>query len=168
MKTQHNDEMQWIHHIPQYYDTFLIVKPGFLKRSHIILEVFCNAGYKVVKQTQKELSYIEAEDLYIMHRDKDFFAELCTYMASGFSRGYILKSPYIGENYTINETNKLKNYFRKCYAQDDMRNVLHTSDNFINLRREVEIYFFGEADLLCQEDKFKEGYIAKAMNVDKH
>ena len=42
MKTQHNDEMQWIHHIPQYYDTFLIVKPGFLKRSHIILETFCN------------------------------------------------------------------------------------------------------------------------------
>lgn len=143
MKTQYNNEMQWIYQVPNYYDTFLIIKPGFLHRSQIILEMFCNAGYKVIKQTQKELSYSEAEDLYIMHRDKDFFAKLCTYMASGFSRGYILKSPYIGESHTIKETAKLKTYFRKCYAKDEMKNVLHTSDNFVNLQREAKIYFLG-------------------------
>lgn len=152
MKEQLTNTLQWIYQVPQYYDTFLMIKPGFLHRSQIILEVFSNAGYRVVKQTQKILSYTEAENMYIMHRDKPFFAEVCTYMASDLSRGYILKSPYKGENHVLKETNKWKEYFRKCYAKDEMRNVIHTSDNFINLQREAKIYFFGEDDALCDED----------------
>ena len=144
MKDQLTNSMQWIHQVPQYYDTFLMIKPGFLHRSQIILEVFSNAGYRVVKQTQKVLSYTEAENLYIMHRDKPFFAEVCTYMASDFSRGYILKSPYKGENHVLKENQKWKEYFRKCYAKDEMRNVLHTSDSFINLQQEAKVYFLGE------------------------
>lgn len=152
MKEQLTNTLQWIYQVPQYYDTFLMIKPGFLHRSQIILEVFSNAGYKVVKQTQKVLSYTEAENMYIMHRDKPFFAEVCTYIASDLSRGYMLKSPYKGENHVLKETNKWKEYFRKCYAKDEMRNVIHTSDNFINLQREAKIYFFGEDDVLCGED----------------
>ena len=156
MERQYNDSNKWIYEVPQYYDTFLMIKPGFLHRSQIILDVFSNAGYKVMKQTQKILTYSEAESLYIMHCSKPFFAELCTYMASGFSRGYVLKSPYIGENYVLKETKKQKNYFRKCYTKDDMRNVLHTSDNFINVEREAKLYFFGEENDTCQEDVFFE------------
>ncbi len=152
MKEQLTNTLQWIYQVPQYYDTFLMIKPGFLHRSQIILEVFSNAGYRVVKQTQKVLSYTEAENMYIMHRDKPFFAEVCTYIASDLSRGYILKSPYKGENHVLKETNKWKEYFRKCYAKDEMRNVIHTSDNFINLQREAKIYFLGEDDALCGED----------------
>ena len=151
MKDQLTNSLQWIHQVPQYYDTFLMIKPGFLHRSQIILEVFSNAGYRVIKQTQKILSYTEAENLYIMHRNKPFFAEVCTYMSSDFSRGYILKSPYKGENHVLKENQKWKEYFRKCYAKDEMRNVLHTSDSFINLQQEAKVYFLGE-DCMCSKD----------------
>ena len=156
MEKQNNTSQQWICQVPKYYDTLLIVKPGFLHRSQIILELFSNAGYRVLKQTQKILDYSEAESLYILHRDKSFFAELCTYMSSGISRGYILKSPYVGENHILKETNKWKDYFRKCYAKDDMRNVIHTSDNFINLQREVSIYFLGEEECFHKNEYFFE------------
>lgn len=152
MEKQNNTSQQWICQVPKYYDTLLIVKPGFLHRSQIILEVFSNEGYRVLKQTQKILDYSEAEKLYIMHCNKPFFAELCTYISSDISRGYILKSPYTGENHILKETNRWKDYFRKCYGKDEMRNVLHTSDNFINLQREASIYFSEEEETRCRTE----------------
>ena len=83
---------EWISQIPQYYDTFLMIKPGFTQRSQIILELFSEAGYRVMKQTKKTLSFSEAEVLYIMYRDKPYYAELCTYMSSDFTKGFIMKS----------------------------------------------------------------------------
>lgn len=152
MKNQYTANLEWTDRIPDYYDTFLMVKPGFLNRTQIILEVFSDVGYKVLKQTQKVLCYGEAEKFYMMHRDKPYFIELCTYMSSGMTKGFVLKSPYNNENGMLKETNKWKNYFRKCYGKDEMKNVMHTSDNFINLQRETKLYFFDQAEDLQTEE----------------
>lgn len=147
---------EWISQIPQYYDTFLMIKPGFTQRSQIILELFSEAGYRVMKQTKKTLSFSEAEVLYIMYRDKPYYAELCTYMSSDFTKGFIMKSPYLRESCVMKETNKWKEYFRQCYAKDEMRNVMHTSDNFINLQREARLYFLGVPDDFCCTNKISQ------------
>ncbi len=121
------------------YNTFIIIKPGFTKK--IVYEVisrFTDAGYTIARSLARTLSLKDAQDIYAVHKDEDFYDNLCKYMSSGLSIGLVLQCP---DTDFINKTKKLKDEIRAEFGKDDMRNALHSSDSEENVYRESEIYF---------------------------
>ena len=121
------------------YNTFVIIKPGFVKLAKEIIGVFLNNGYTISKYGAKRLTYNEAKELYKVHKDKPFYDDLCKYMSGGISIGYCLNCSSSKE--VIKKTNKLKDDIRKTYGKDDMKNAIHSSDSERNVVRESNIYF---------------------------
>ena len=117
---------------------FVVIKPGFEHLSGLIEEEFKKNGYKTVKMRTKKLMTVEAEDMYIMHKNEDFYDALCKYMSSGITIAYILKkkSDDIFKEFAV-----LKDKLREKYGESDMRNVLHSSDSYKNMTHESQVYF---------------------------
>ena len=117
---------------------FVVIKPGFEHLAGLIEEEFKKNGYKTVKMRTKRLMTVEAEDMYIMHKNEDFYDALCKYMSSGITIAYILKkkSDDIFKEFAV-----LKDKLREKYGESDMRNVLHSSDSYKNMTHESQVYF---------------------------
>ena len=123
------------------YNTFIIIKPGFTKRPNDILDRFTSKGYTVARCLARRLPLEVAKDLYKVHKDEDFYDDLCKYMSSGLSIGYVLNCP---AKDPIKTTDKIKKEIRTELAKDEMRNALHSSDSMENVWRESKIYFDGK------------------------
>ena len=121
------------------FNTFVIVKPEFTKKAKEIMSLFLEKGYVIAKYCGKRLTYEEAQELYKVHKDEDFYEDLCKYMSSGLSVGYCLN--YTGSKDPIEYTNKIKNNIRETFGKDEMKNALHSSDSVENVTREAAIYF---------------------------
>lgn len=117
---------------------FVVIKPGFEQLACLIEEEFKKNGYKTVKMRTKKLMREEAENMYIMHKNEDFYDALCKYMSSGITIAYILKkkSDDIFKEFAV-----LKDKLREKYGESDMRNVLHSSDSYKNMTHESQVYF---------------------------
>lgn len=126
---------------PSVYDkVFVIVKPGFLNLTDIILKRFVEDGWEIDKTIVKKLQSKEAQELYKVHRKKDFYKPLCEYMSSDITRAFILKKEPNGKN-PFKEVAAIKDEIRDKYGESDMRNVLHSSDKFESMMHEAPIYF---------------------------
>lgn len=114
---------------------FVIIKPEFEKYRDEILDYLINNGLVISKVLKRRLSLDKAALLYLPHLGKDFYWDLCEYMSSGDSIGYLLYNP--------NKVDilKLKDEIRKVYGKDEMRNAIHSSDSKANVKRESNIYF---------------------------
>lgn len=114
---------------------FVIIKPGFERYKDEILGYLIENGLVIDKVLKRRLSLDKALLLYIPHSDKDFYWDLCEYMSSGDSIGYLLYNP---KNVDVL---KLKDEIRKVYGKDEMHNAIHSSDSKANVKRESNIYF---------------------------
>ena len=114
---------------------FVIIKPEFERYKDEIVKYLIDNGLVISKVLKKRLSLDKALLLYIPHYDKDFYWDLCEYMSSGDSIGYLFYNP---NNVDVL---KLKDEIRKVYGKDDMRNAIHSSDSKKNVKRESNIYF---------------------------
>ena len=121
---------------------FIIIKPGFFNIAQDILNKFKEAGYIIEKQTSKKLLLKEAKQLYKIHKDEDWYNDLCDYMSSDITTAFILinknkkMSPQI-----FKEINLIKDEIRNEYGESDMRNVIHSSDSINHMKQEQSIYF---------------------------
>ena len=115
---------------------FCILKPEFLEHEYEFEELLKNNNWQIVQKVKRTLSIPEVEELYCMHKDKDFYKDLCTYMASGDSISYLChkdcKDP-------IAEMKKIKNKVRKTWGKDEMKNGMHSSDSKENVEREYKL-----------------------------
>lgn len=114
---------------------FIIIKPEFEKYRDEILDYLINNGLVISKVLKRRLSLDKAALLYLPHLGKDFYWDLCEYMSSGDSIGYLLYNP------KKVDILKLKDNIRKTYGKDEMRNAIHSSDSKANVKRESNIYF---------------------------
>lgn len=119
---------------------FIIIKPGFLKYSKIILDKFKRKGWNIVRIKTKKLLLSEAERLYSIHKKEKFYIPLCNYMSSDLSIGIIIEKQTSEDPFK--EVDKIKDYFRKKYAESEMRNVLHSSDSQEHMDKEMYTYFW--------------------------
>ncbi len=121
---------------------FVVIKPGFSSMSKDIIDRFDEDGFTVYKTRTKLLSLREAKQLYYVHKDEDFYEELCKYMSSDFTIGILFEYP---SDWTPKEAfskvDAIKEEIRKEHQESDMRNVLHSSDNLQNMRLESSMYF---------------------------
>ena len=114
---------------------FMIIKPEFLQYRNEILEFLKQHNIIPIQELRKTLTLSEAKKLYKPHSKEDFYENLCKYMSSGDSIGFILC------NFGNNDLLELKDEIRDKYGVDEMRNVVHSSDSGLNVHRESKIYF---------------------------
>ena len=120
-------------------EVFVVVKPGFLEKSNQIIDKFARAGFRFIKMRTKQLSLSEAQRLYYVHKDEDFYYKLCKYMSSGPCLGILFDARGIAEPFKV--TDELKDKIRNLWGMDDMRNCIHSSDNVENMIKEMSVFF---------------------------
>ena len=72
------------------FNVFIIIKPGFVKKSAAIIDIFKRNGDTIAKYIARRLDYDLAKELYKMHSEESFYNDLCKYMSSDISVGYCL------------------------------------------------------------------------------
>lgn len=120
---------------------FIIVKPGFAKLTHKILEEFESEGWYVEKSRPKVLTLKEAKKLYDIHKKEEWYEPLCEYMSSDISTAFILRSSAPMDKHVFEDTGKIKDRIREKYGESDMRNVIHSSDSYEHMKHEMSVYF---------------------------
>jgi nucleoside diphosphate kinase len=125
----------------------VVIKPGFYNIVDTLFSKFIENGYKIVKTKTKKLLLSEAEELYKVHSQEDFYEDLCKYMSSDLSMAMIL---YKKSDNIFKEFETLKDKIREEYGESDMRNVLHSSDSYKSFTHESQVYFYNvnQQDLL--------------------
>lgn len=120
-------------------EIFVVVKPGFLDKANQIIDKFARNGFVFKKMRTKQLTMGEAQRMYYVHKDEDFYYKLCKYMSSGPCLGIIFDASGIEDPFEI--TDELKDKIRNQFGMDDMRNCLHSSDNVENMKKESSVFF---------------------------
>lgn len=114
---------------------FMIIKPGFLDGRNDIIDYLKRHKVIVIRELRKKLTLSEAKKIYKMHNKESFYEDLCKYMSSDDSIGFVLC------NYGGEPMDKLKDAIRDRFGKDEMRNAIHSSDSPLNAYRESKIYF---------------------------
>lgn len=114
---------------------FMIIKPGFLDCRNEIIDYLKKHNIMIIRELRKKLTLSEAKKIYKMHNKEDFYDDLCKYMSSDDSIGFVMC------NYGGEPMDKLKDAIRDRFGKDEMRNAIHSSDSPLNAYRESKIYF---------------------------
>lgn len=123
---------------PKKDEVFVIIKPGFLKKSAEIMEMIKDEGFELVKTTTKLLTLKEAEKLYLIHKKEEWYKPLCDYMSSDLTLGLLFKS---SDEEPLKKMAEVKDKVREKFGESDMRNVMHSSDSYEHMLDEQCIYF---------------------------
>jgi nucleoside-diphosphate kinase len=138
--------------------TLSIVKPDGVQKNLIgeVYRRFEQAGLKIVAARMMQLTQVQAEGFYAVHRERPFFKDLVKYMSSGPVIVQVLE----GENAVAKNRELMgatdpkkadKGTIRADLAASIEENVVHGSDSADNAKVEIA-YFFAAADL-CPRTK---------------
>ena len=128
--------------------TLSIVKPDAVGRNLIgeILRRFESAGLKITAAKLVQLTPERARAFYAVHKERPFFASLCTYMSSG----PIFVSVLQGEN-AIQKNREImgatdpakaaSGTIRKDWGKDVEQNAVHGSDGPETAAGEIAFFF---------------------------
>ena len=117
---------------------FVILKPGFIEKEKFFFDILKKDGWEIIQRERKHLDIDTAKELYKMHKDKDFYNDLCKYMSSDEC---ICATCYKNCNDPIKDMNKIKDNVRDMWGKSEMRNAMHSSDSLENVKRESKIIF---------------------------
>ena len=130
--------------------TLSIIKPDAIKKGYA--EDICsrieNSGLKIVLKKELILTRDQAEEFYVEHKGKSFFAPLIDFMTSGPVQVQILEGLDAISKYRslMGHTNPKKaepGTIRHDFAEAIDANAVHGSDSLESAAREVA-YFFPE------------------------
>lgn len=128
--------------------TLSILKPDATERNitgkvNTYLE---SRGLRIVAQKRLHLSREQAQEFYIVHKERPFYDELVTYMISAPVVVQVLE----GENAVLknreimgatNPANAEAGTIRKDFAESIERNTVHGSDSLENAASEIRFFF---------------------------
>ena len=117
---------------------FVILKPEFLDHEEEFLKLLKNNGWDVIQKQKRTLTGDEAAELYKMHKEKEFYKDLCKYMSSGDCLCCMCHKDC---NDPIKDMDMLKDKVRKTWGKDEMKNGMHSSDSLDNVNRESKLIF---------------------------
>ncbi|WP_022852910.1 nucleoside-diphosphate kinase [Thermodesulfatator atlanticus] len=133
--------------------TLSLIKPDGVSRNLIgeVLSFFEKGGLKVVAMKMLHLTKAQAEEFYIVHKERPFYQELTEYMASGPIVALVLE----GEN-AISRCREImgatdpaeaaEGTIRKTFALSKGENTVHGSDSPESAAREIA-FFFSELEI---------------------
>ena len=130
--------------------TFSILKPDATERNltGAINAKFEEAGFKIIAQRRVQLSRQQAEQFYIVHKERPFYGELVDYMISGPVVLQVLeREDAVAKNRELmgatNPANAAEGTIRKQFAESIERNSVHGSDSVENAAIEIAFFFRG-------------------------
>jgi len=128
--------------------TLTILKPSAVKNEFIgpILAKISAAGFHIAAMKLTQLTLIEAEKFYSVHRGKPFFTPLIEKMTSGPIVVAILeKQDAVAEFRKLigvtNPAEAKEGTIRKLYGESVKRNAVHGSDSDSNAEFECDFFF---------------------------
>jgi nucleoside-diphosphate kinase len=130
--------------------TLSILKPDATERNltGAINAMFEKAGFRIVAQKRIQLSRAQAEQFYIVHKERPFYGELVDYMISGPVVVQVLEAENaVTKNRDLmgatNPANAADGTIRKTFAESIERNSVHGSDSAENAAIEIAYFFSG-------------------------
>lgn len=124
-----------------YKKVFVIIKPGSLQYTPNVIQEMEEHGWEMDKSRVKLLTLKEAKQLYLVHKEEEFYDDLCKYMSSDLSRAIIFKKSQKSDGLEFDEVAEIKDKIRNEFGESDMRNVMHSSDSREAMFNEAPIYF---------------------------
>ena len=135
--------------------TLSIIKPNTVVKNKIgaTIDMLEGTGLKVIGMKMVNLSLQDAEQFYVIHKDRGFYRELVEFMSSGTVVILALE----GENAVqknrdiMGATDPQKaapNTIRARFGDSVGANAVHGSDSVENGKNEVA-FFFAERELCC-------------------
>ena len=128
--------------------TLAIIKPDAVASGHTgkITDRITNEGFTILKSKEMEMSLVQAEGFYEIHRGKPFYEELTHFMSSGPCVVLALeKDDAVNEwRLVIGATNPeeaKEGTIRKLYAESISANAIHGSDSDENGMIESTFHF---------------------------
>jgi len=136
--------------------TFTMIKPNALISGHLssILKVITDAGFSIVALKITIINKQQAERFYRIHKERDFFDMLTTFMSTGPIGVAIIKKQNAVEDYRklIGSTDPAKadeGTIRKMFGISITQNAVHGSDSESNAYHE-SCFFFNELEIFEQ------------------
>ncbi len=130
--------------------TLSILKPDATERNltGAINAMFEKEGFRIVAQKRLQLSRAQAEQFYIVHKERPFYGELVDYMISGPVVVQVLeREDAVLKNRELmgatNPANAAEGTIRKTFAESIERNSVHGSDSEENAAVEIAFFFSG-------------------------
>jgi nucleoside-diphosphate kinase len=128
--------------------TLSILKPDATERNltGAINAMFEKAGFRIVAQKRLHLSRSQAEQFYLVHKERPFYGELVDYMISGPVVVQVLeRADAVAKNRELmgatNPANATEGTIRKTFAESIERNSVHGSDSAENAAKEIKFFF---------------------------
>ena len=128
--------------------TFSIIKPDATKRNITgnINKLIEDNGLRIIAQKRIKLSKKEAEEFYLVHKEKSFFRDLVEYMTSEPVVVQVLSGENCIEKYrtimgATNPENAEEGTIRKLFALNVQENSVHGSDSIENAIKEIAFFF---------------------------
>jgi nucleoside-diphosphate kinase len=128
--------------------TLSILKPDATERNltGAINAMFEEAGFRIVAQKRIHLSRAQAEQFYIVHKERPFYGELVDYMITAPVVVQVLEAENaVQKNRDLmgatNPANAAEGTIRKKFAESIERNSVHGSDSAENARTEINFFF---------------------------
>jgi nucleoside-diphosphate kinase len=128
--------------------TLSIIKPDATERNltGAINAVFEKSGLRIVAQKRIKLSRQQAEQFYIVHKDRPFYGELVDYMITAPVVVQVLEAENAVAKHrevmgATNPANAAEGTVRKLFAESIERNSVHGSDSLENANTEINFFF---------------------------
>ena len=134
--------------------TLAIIKPDAIKNNYtgkIYNHILAN-GFKVLGSKLINISKKQAEEFYLIHKEKSFYDELTDFMSSGKSMMLVLQKENAVEEWrkligNTNPNDAEPGTIRKLYASSLGENAVHGSDSDNNAKKEIG-FFFSDMELI--------------------
>jgi nucleoside-diphosphate kinase len=131
--------------------TFSILKPDAVRRNltGAINDRFEKAGLRIVAQKRIQMTEVQAQKFYEVHKDRPFYGDLVKFMTSGPVVVQVLMGEdAIAKNRKVmgatNPANADEGTIRKDFAESIEANSVHGSDSAENAAIEISYFFSGK------------------------
>jgi len=130
--------------------TFTMIKPEAMAAGHAgkILDMVLSRGFRLVSLKYTQLSEQEAGRFYEVHKERPFYGELVSYMASGPVLAAILEKDNAVKDFrdligATDPAEAAEGTLRKRFAESKAKNAVHGSDSDENAAIEGAFFFTG-------------------------
>lgn len=128
--------------------TLTMVKPDAVSKNYTgkIIDKILQGGFSIKAMKLLHLSKQQAQQFYLVHKDRPFYDDLTDFMSSGPIVAAILEKDNAVEDFRklIGATNPAEaeeGTIRKLFAESIQNNAVHGSDSDENARIEAGFFF---------------------------
>jgi nucleoside-diphosphate kinase len=125
-----------------------IIKPECVANRHIgeIIQRIEKADFKIVAMKMLRLQPRDAEEFYLIHKDRPFYRELVQYMSSSKVVVMVLEKENCIEAFrqfigATNPKDAQPGTIRRDFGTDIQNNCVHASDSPENAQKEIAFFF---------------------------